>query len=409
MPSSAQPGAVPGPLVTLSVLLMAAMTMMANATISPSLPGLRDHFADIPGIETLAGLVLTLPSVAIVLAAGIFGSLADRFDRQKLLIVYATLYAIGGGSGLVAETLPQLLAGRVVLGLGVAGTMTLAMTWGSDLWQGPARAKFMGWQGAFMSFGGVVVVLVGGILASIHWRGAFTVYLLVLPIAAVALVQLAPYARALRETRLERRVAHEAVEPFPWGTFAFVGPLSFFFMAVFYVMPTRMPFHLSSLGVTSSTQVGMVMAVLMLAALPGSLLYGRLRRYLSAMTVFALSYLLMGLGMALIGLTDSIAGAIAGSLVMGLGMGPSMPNYTTYFMARVPPSQRGRASGMMTTSFFAGQFAAPLVSAPLVAAFGLSHALEILGSAMVALSAVLGIAALRARAEPQPPAAQTLR
>lgn len=31
----------PGPLVTTAVLMLSAMTIMANATISPSLPGLR--------------------------------------------------------------------------------------------------------------------------------------------------------------------------------------------------------------------------------------------------------------------------------------------------------------------------------------------------------------------------------
>lgn len=67
----------PGPLVTAAVLLLAAMTMMANATISPSLPGLRDHYAHVPGIDTLAGLVVTLPSLAVVLTASLMGALAD--------------------------------------------------------------------------------------------------------------------------------------------------------------------------------------------------------------------------------------------------------------------------------------------------------------------------------------------
>ena len=48
--------AEPGGLVTAAVLGMSAMTIMANATISPSLPELRAHYADVDGIETLAGL-----------------------------------------------------------------------------------------------------------------------------------------------------------------------------------------------------------------------------------------------------------------------------------------------------------------------------------------------------------------
>lgn len=133
--------------VTWAVLGLASMTIMANATVASSLPGLRAHYAHVAHIETLAGLIVTLPSLAIVMSAGLMGELIDRWDRQKLLLVTAVLYAIGGTSGLWAESLWGMLAGRLALGLGVAGTMNLGMTWASDLWQGPARARFWGCRG----------------------------------------------------------------------------------------------------------------------------------------------------------------------------------------------------------------------------------------------------------------------
>ena len=142
----------PGRAVTLAVLGLSSMTIMANATVASSLPGLRAHYADVPHIDTLAGLIVTLPSLAIVLSAGIMGLLIDRWDRQKLLLVTALLYAVGGTSGLWAESIWGLLAGRLALGLGVAGTMNLGMTWASDLWQGPGssggRGRRSGWRGS---------------------------------------------------------------------------------------------------------------------------------------------------------------------------------------------------------------------------------------------------------------------
>ena len=145
--SIAGAGEGPGSGVTISVLLMAATTIMANATISPSLPLLRAHFADVPGIDTLAGLIVTLPSLAVVLTAGLMGWLADRFDRQWLLLASGLLYAIGGTSGLWVEGITGMLIGRLVLGVGVAGMMVLATSWAGDLWVGPARARFLGQQG----------------------------------------------------------------------------------------------------------------------------------------------------------------------------------------------------------------------------------------------------------------------
>lgn len=385
----------PGPLVTVAVLLMASLTIMSNATIAPALPGLREHFAAVPGIDTLAGLLLTLPSAAIMLTAGGIGWLADRYNRQWILVASAIAVALGGASGLVAETLPQMLAGRVLLGAGVAGTMTLALTWGADLWQGPARARYLGRQGATMSAGGVVVVLLGGALSALHWRGAFAAYLVVVPVAILGLVALAPYVRARRVAAARQSAAPGLAEGFPWRAFALVGPLAFLFMVTFYIMPTRVPFLLSELGLANPALIGASMAAMMLVSIPGALAYGRIRRHLSAMAVFALSYGLLGIGLLLVGLSPNVAGVILGLMVCGLGMGPSMPNYTTYFMAATPPSQRGRASGMLTTAFFAGQFASPLATAPLVASFGTGGAFEAMGLVLVGLSAILTAAALR--------------
>ncbi len=390
----------PGTFVTVAVLLLASLTIMANATIAPALPGLRAHFAHVAGIDTLAGLLLTLPSAAIMLTAGVIGWLADRVNRQWLLVGSALAVALGGASGLVAETLPMMLAGRIVLGVGVAGTMTLALTWGADLWQGPARARFLGMQGATMSAGGVVVMLLGGALASLHWRGAFAAYLVVVPVAVLALVALAPYVRE-RSAR-GRVAAMAAAGQFPWRAFALVGPLAFIFMLTFYIMPTRLPFLLSDMGLTNPALIGASMALMTLVSIPGALMYGRLRRHVSAMAVFAGSFGFMGAGLLLVGLSPTLPGVIAGIALTGVGMGPSMPNYSTYFMSFVPPGMRGRASGLLTTAFFAGQFASPLATAPLVGAYGARGAFEVMGLTLILLCGVLGITALRTRPVPAP-------
>lgn len=397
-----QDAALPGRTVTLAVLGLASMTIMANATVASSLPGLRQHYADVPYIDTLAGLIVTLPSLAIVLSAGFMGALIDRWDRQKLLALTAALYLIGGTSGLWAESLTGILAGRLALGLGVAGTMTLGMTWATDLWQGPARARFLGLQGAAISAAGIVFMLVGGALASLHWRGAFAVYAMILPIAALAYVALEPHSRRLNAERAAP-VARQVVsdERFPWAAFAFIGPLAFIFQVAFYVTPTRLPFHLEALGVQSPMVVGALMAALVMVSAPVSLAYGRIRQRLSAMTIFGLSFALIGSGFLAHAMASDWHGVLAGSLIAGLGMGISMPNHTTWFMARVPASMRGRASGLLTTAFFLGQFASPLVSAPLVAAFGLAGTYAAVGGTLVLLGAGLaGVQYLRPEPEP---------
>jgi MFS family permease len=390
----------PSKAVTLAVLGLASMTIMANATVASSLPGLSAHFAGLPGIETLAGLVVTLPSLAIVLSAGVMGMLIDRWDRQRLLLLTAALYLLGGTSGLWADSLTGILVGRLVLGLGVAGTMTLGMTWASDLWQGAARARFLGQQGAAISLAGIVFMLLGGVLASLHWRGAFAVYGLILPIALLAYLVLAPHARQMAVEAARPKPQAATVERFPWAAYAFIAPLAFLFQVAFYVTPTRLPFHLEALGVQSPLVVGALMAALVMVSAPVSLMYGRIRARLSAMTIFGLSFLLIGVGFLAHATATDWHGVLLGSLIAGLGMGISMPNYTTWFMARVPASMRGRASGLLTAAFFLGQFASPLVSAPLVALFGLAGTFAAVGAGLIVLAAGLWLwQALRPEAE----------
>ena len=383
----------PGPLVTAGVLLMAATTIMANATIAPSLPLLKAHFASVPGIDTLAGLLITLPSLAVVLTAGLIGWLTDRFDRQRLLLASGLLYAAGGTSGLWVDGLVPMLAGRLVLGVGVAGMMVLATAWAGDLWAGPARARFLGLQGAFMSAGGIVAVLVGGGLASLHWRGAFATYLLVLPITALALAGLAPYSR--RKATAVRAAAAAGDAAVPWAAFAFVGSLGFLFMAIVYVLPTRLPFLLGERGVANPLVVAAVMSTTTLFSLPGALLYGRIRQRLSVMAVFTFSWTSMGAGMLVLALAPTLPLMVAGVALIGLGIGPSLPNYMAYWLGVVQPGLRGRAAGMLTTAFFAGQFASPLITAPLVSAFGLSDTFKLLAFGQLVLAGILGAAAAR--------------
>lgn len=145
------------------------------------------------------------------------------------------------------------------------------------------------------------------------------------------------------------------------------------------------------------------MAALVTVSAPVSLMYGRIRQRLGAMTIFGLSFVLIGAGFLAHATASDWHGVLVGSLIAGLGMGISMPNYTTWFMARVPASMRGRASGLLTTAFFLGQFASPLVSAPLVAWLGLAGTFAAVGGGLV----VLGVGLWLAQAvRPEPTAAE---
>ncbi|MBE9080481.1 MFS transporter [Romeria aff. gracilis LEGE 07310] len=164
-------------LIKTILLLASTLTVMSGATISPSLPAMQAHFSEVANSDFWVRLVLTVPALFIVIGSPLAGQIVDKVGRKPLLLGSAILYGFAGSSGFVLNSVFTILAGRAFLGLAVAGVMVSATTLIADYYQGDARANFMGLQAAFMGFGGVLFLSVGGFIADLSWRYPFLIYL----------------------------------------------------------------------------------------------------------------------------------------------------------------------------------------------------------------------------------------
>ncbi|MCF6446042.1 MFS transporter [Nereida sp. MMG025] len=382
-------GKAPSLAITFLVLAVSSLTIMANATIAPSLPGLAQAFEDVPNIETLSGLVLSLPSLAIILTAALFGALSDKIERKWLLIFAMTLYAIGGASGLFATTMTELLIGRALLGVGVAGTMTIATLLAAEYWTGQARVQFMGRQAAAISAGGIAFLLLGGWLAEVSWRGPFAIYLLALPVAIVVAMSLPRRAAASGGETLADK------SQLDWAIIVRIGSLAFFTMTMFYIIPTRLPFLMVEIGIDAPSAAGLAIAAVTATSILSALAFPRLRGRFSPQAIFAISYMLMAVGYGLIASANGLSQIIAGTLTAGLGLGMTMPNQQSWLMVEVAATARGRASGILTTLVFAGQFAAPLLAGALTTMFPLAIVFGFFAAALLLASLALLMIGMR--------------
>lgn len=376
-------------MVLFTLLAASSLTVMSGATISPSLPGLQESFAGVENVELLVRLVLTVPALFIAVFAPLAGGLVDRVGRKQVLLISVILYGVAGGSGLVLDNLYAILAGRALLGVSVAGVMTSATALISDYYSGGERSRILGLQAAFMGFGGVVFLSLGGLLAGIDWRGPFVIYL-----AALALAPLV--ALRLREPAREPDSTGGSGAGSPGGRAGSTARLLILLyatalvgMVIFYVVPTQLPFYFEGLLGIGATGAGLSIALMTLFQSFASLSYGGIRARLGYSAIGVLTFVLIGVGYVVIGLAGNLSLALSGLAIGGAGVGLLLPNLNNWISSDTPAGIRGRALGGLTAAVFLGQFLSPLVSQPVGGAFGLGAAFLVAAGISFATMAAL--------------------
>ncbi|MCJ8148394.1 MFS transporter [Shinella sedimenti] len=373
-----------------TMLMISTLTIMSGATISASLPGIAARFADVDNVALLSRLVLTLPAAFIALFSPAAGFVVDRFGRKPLLLASLVLFTLAGASGLFADTLPGLLVGRAVLGIAIGGIMTATTALVGDFFQGAARDRYMGLQQAFVGIGGTIFLTGGGFLAEVHWRGPFLIYavaILLLP-AAIAFLPEPRRAPTKGVAEGQGRLCGRGVT-----LLALLFAAAIINMIAFYMIPTQLPFYLAHLGFAAPSLAGTAIGAGQLVGVVSALAFAPVRRRLGIMGVFGLGFVSAGLSFLLLSYAQSYAGVLLAMAVSGVCMGTIMPNFAAAAMVLAPPALRGRISGLLVASIFAGQFLSPVVSQPLISASGFEAAYAVVGAIVL----VIGIAAFAAR------------
>ncbi|WP_197984924.1 MFS transporter [Leptolyngbya sp. Cla-17] len=369
-------------LVKATLLLVSTLTVMAGATIAPALPAMRQHFAEVPNADYWVRLILTAPALFIAIGAPIAGTIIDRFGRKGLLGAAVFLYGLAGSSGFLLNEIGLLLLGRVLLGLSVAGIMTTATTLIADYYGGAARAQFLGLQAAFMGFGGVIFLTLGGYLADLNWRFPFLIYLLAwLILPFILLVLSEPSANSAAQS--SEAVVSESV---PWLLLLTTYSIALVTQIVFYMIPVQIPFYLQQLTNANAAQSGLAIACATLATSISALSYQRLKARFTFLNLYAIAFLLMGLGYLVISFGRTYEIVLLGLAIGGLGVGLLMPNMTVCLTSSTPAVLRGRILGGLTTSFFLGQFISPFASQPLSQWVGLSTTYGLAGGLMLMMT-----------------------
>ena len=380
----------PSGLTKLALLLASMMVLMGSAAVSPALHGIE---VELGTSKFLASMVISLPSLVVAVFGFPMGYLADRVGLAKVLIASLVLFIVAGVSGYLCTDIYTLLATRVFLGLGIAGISTAATGLMGIYYQGDERRRVMAIQSAFMGFGGVVLEVIGGLMADVAWNVPFLVYLVALPILIAGLI-------AVRDVVVPRSAGGPSGE-FAQGSKAHMVVLYasiFMLMFLMFIVSANLSDIMTSMG-ESMTVCGIILAFMGLTQVFTSIAYSRMRRIPRYQHMLLIAFALQAVAMAMFS-SDNLVVLTAGVGIMGVGLGLGMPTITDNLSMMSPPSAQGKTMGIYSCLMNLGTSLSTVVMGPIIVAIGYTSSFY-LAAAVVLVFGVVVLVSGRILGQPE--------
>jgi MFS family permease len=339
------------------IALMAIVNMpsLALSALVPGLPQLFQQFSHVPHFQLLVPMIITVPSLCVALTSGFTGMLADRFGRRNLLLAALFAFALLGLAPLLFDSLLMIVASRVIVGVAEAAILTVGNALMGDYFEGAQREKWLGYQNMLSPLIGSAIILAGGMLAGVHWRYPFLLYLIGFAVFALA------WFVCWEPERDRGAAGTQAAASFPWRSTLFVCGVTVLFSMVFFVQAVQHGRIFGDMGIASPERISVLVTIASLGTILGGYLFKRLGgvsvtlRLATSMALYGTCY--VGVAWApnaTVGLPLDALGQVGGGLLL--------PALIAWALTHYRFEHRGRGMGLWGGSFFLGQF----LSAPLL-------------------------------------------
>jgi EmrB/QacA subfamily drug resistance transporter len=166
------------------VMLSVFLGAMESTVVSTAMPRV---VASLGGLEmyswVFSGFLLTS-----TVTMPLWGRLSDLFGRRPVYLAGLSIFLVGSALSGVAQSMGQLIAFRMLQGLGAGSLMTLGMTIVGELFGLEQRAKMQGYVSGVWGVASLLGPLLGGLLTDhVSWRWVFYINL---PFGAIAMLLL---------------------------------------------------------------------------------------------------------------------------------------------------------------------------------------------------------------------------
>ena len=178
-----------------AVMLSTALIALDSTIIATAVPSIVDDLGGFSSFPWLFSVYLLAQAVTVP----IYGKLSDVLGRKPLLVFGIAVFTAASLFCGLAWSMPALILGRALQGIGAGAIQPIGMTVIGDLYSVAERAKVQGYLASVWGASAVLGPLMGGLFSDyLSWRWIFWVNL---PLGAVAIVAL----RRRFDERVERR------------------------------------------------------------------------------------------------------------------------------------------------------------------------------------------------------------
>ncbi len=365
----------PGATVLVALSGVPFIMVLGNSMIIPVLPAIKSALK-LTDLET--SLIITLFSVPAGIIIPLAGFLSDRYGRKIIIAPALIIYGLGGiVAGLGALFLAQgsfkvILAGRVLQGIGAAGTAPIAMALCGDLFAGKDRSKSLGVIEAANGFGKVLSPILGALIGLIAWYATFLFFPAVVVPIVIALWFLVkePESNRSKQNISEylksiKKIFEKKSAMLLTSFFSGMTALLLLFGVLFF-LSEYLESRYGLKGGTKAVLKGLALAVPVLFMSSTSYITGLvIKKKLKLMKWFVVTGLaLIAVSLALLGIFDKNTYLFFAFIsVAGIGTGLTLPCLNTIITSSCEAQKRGLVTSLYgSVRFFGVALGPPLFS-----------------------------------------------
>ncbi|MCI8993901.1 MAG: MFS transporter [Eubacterium sp.] len=339
--------------IKLTILLL-SLVQMATTGLSPMLSSVSEAFPDVS--TSSIQFLMTIPGIFVVIFALLSAWISRHIRKRTLISIGACFIFLSGILAFFLHgniMLLRLWSAALGVGMGLVSALTNSLA--ADYFEGNEKAGLMGQITGMGNAGGMIMSIVGGILATVAWHYNYLVFLLALP-GLFCCILFVPKENKQAPVNTDGASASKLSS----NTISFA-VTACIFLFCYNVGPANLSMLIAEKEIGGSALTGVAAAVYLLGGALLGLMFGKLDSLLKIYTLPA-GFLLLAVGFLGILASNSAAPLILFCLIGGAAISMIMPQCMNQVSQNPNPPQAAFAIALVMAGSNLGTFLTPFLS-----------------------------------------------